>query len=341
MNQAVDSPSPVSRAERLQGMLTGSFIGDALAMPVHWYYDTNALESNYGVVRDYLLPRNPHSGSILWRSSYKALNAKGEILHEQAKYWGKRGVHYHQFLQAGENTLNLKLNRILWESLQSKGAYESGDYLERYIAFMLNPDSHRDTYLEEYHRNFFHNYARGRNPERCATEEKHIGGLACIFPVIAFYGADRESGRHFTLERLRATHPGSTMEAAADLLIDLIYALLDGEPFEEVFEDRYKRQTSPFLGFTWNELARRPTLRVLQESFSTVCYVPYSIPAVLYLLYKYWQDPETALIENTMAGGDNCYRGAVLGGLLGVIHGESGFPTRWVEGLVEPRISIL
>lgn len=30
--------------ERLQGAMWGIFIGDALAMPVHWYYDTLALK---------------------------------------------------------------------------------------------------------------------------------------------------------------------------------------------------------------------------------------------------------------------------------------------------------
>ena len=45
---------------------------------------------DYGQVIDYLAPRNPHPDSILWRSTYVAPNAKGEILHDQAGYWGIR-----------------------------------------------------------------------------------------------------------------------------------------------------------------------------------------------------------------------------------------------------------
>ena len=136
------------------GVVWGSLIGDALAMPVHWYYDRAALHRDYGVVRDYVAPRNPHPDSILWRSTYTPLNERGDILHEQAQYWGQRGVHYHQFLRAGENTLNLQLARVLMESLIARDGYDAEDYLQRYIDFMLTPGRHRDTYVEEYHRKF-------------------------------------------------------------------------------------------------------------------------------------------------------------------------------------------
>ena len=99
--------------DRSRGTLYGLCIGDALAMPVHWYYNRQALHDDYGLVTDYLAPRNPHPGSILWRSSYAAPNSTGEILHDQAQYWGQKGIHYHQFLKAGENTLNVKICRFL------------------------------------------------------------------------------------------------------------------------------------------------------------------------------------------------------------------------------------
>lgn len=95
-----EESTPIDR--RRAGTVLGSMVADSLAMPVHWYYDRAKLHRDYGEIRDYLAPRNPHADSILWRSSYKALNEKGEILHDQAQYWGQRGIHYHQFLEAGE-----------------------------------------------------------------------------------------------------------------------------------------------------------------------------------------------------------------------------------------------
>jgi hypothetical protein len=118
-------------------------------MPVHWHYDTSALRRDYGRVTGYVAPKNPHPDSILWRSSYRPINEKANILHNQSQFWGKKGIHYHQFLAAGENTLDLKLCTLLIESLNANNGYDSDDYLKRYIDFMTTPGSHNDTYDEK------------------------------------------------------------------------------------------------------------------------------------------------------------------------------------------------
>jgi ADP-ribosylglycohydrolase len=53
------------------------------------------------------------------------------------------------------------------------------------------------------------------------------------------------------------------------------------------------------------------------------------VPATLYLAWKYADRPEEGLVANTMAGGDNCHRGAVLGALLGAAWGVEAWPERW------------
>ena len=122
---------------------------DALAMPVHRYYDRLALRRDYGQVRDHFSTRNPHPDRILQRSSYKAINEKGDILREQAQYWGQRGVHCHQFFETGGNTLNLKLCALLIKLLNENGRCDPDNYLDRYINYMTVPGKHRHTYLEE------------------------------------------------------------------------------------------------------------------------------------------------------------------------------------------------
>ena len=205
--------------EKLKGIALGSFIGDALAMPVHWYYDRAVLRHDYGVVRDYLAPRNPHSGSILWRSEYTPLNARGDILHEQAQYWGQRGIHYHQFLREGENTLNLQLAKLLADSIMAKRAYDADDYLARYIDFMLTPGRHRDTYVEEYHRKFFTAYSRGTAPRKCSGSDIHIGGLAHVGVLCAFFGEDEKAARSAVREHISLTHRSDEVLAAGDAMV--------------------------------------------------------------------------------------------------------------------------
>jgi ADP-ribosyl-[dinitrogen reductase] hydrolase len=324
--------------EKRQGALWGLYIGDALAMPVHWYYNRNALFDDYGWVTDYLAPKNPHPDSLLFRSHYTALSPKGEILHDQAAYWGREGTrhHYHQFLKAGENTLNIKLCSVLIGSLNRMGGYDADDYLRRYIAYMTTPGNHRDTYIEECHRSFFSNYAKGIPPQKCGAIEKHIGGLAGMVPVLAYYAAEPEKARSAALEHLALTHPGEKMAGAGGLFADLLLAVLNGRPLEDAILARIDAQNHPLVGHPFRKWLDDPDDWVIGPKLSTACYVEHSVPAVLYLALKYHRDPEKALVVNTNLGGDNVYRGAVLGALQGAAHGKEGFPQRWADGLLHP-----
>ena len=101
--------------ERLRGMLWGMFVGDALAMPVHWYYDVAALQRDFGSVRDYQAPCDYHPNSIMSLADTGAAgrgSQEGEvvgrvILHGKKHLWGQPNRHYHAGLHAGDNTLNL------------------------------------------------------------------------------------------------------------------------------------------------------------------------------------------------------------------------------------------
>ena len=314
----------------------GLCIGDALAMPVHWYYNRQALGQDYGQVTDFLAPRNPHPDSILWRSSYTAPNSNGDILHDQAPYWGQKGIHYHQFLKAGENTLNVKICRLLIESLNQIGGYQADDFLRRYISFMTTPGNHRDTYIEECHRNFFVNFAKGSPPHKCGVQEKHIGGLIGIIPIVAFYYDQPGKAREAALEHLALTHPGEKMRTAGLLLVELLLNVLNGTPLEAAILEKIGAQTNPLLGYPFVKWLEEPDDWIIGPRFSTACYVEDSVPAVLYLALKYSDDPQTALIVNTNLGGDNAARGAVLGALLGASHGTEKFSERWIKGLIEP-----
>jgi ADP-ribosyl-[dinitrogen reductase] hydrolase len=67
----------------------------------------------------------------------------------------------------------------------------------------------------------------------------------------------------------------------------------------------------------------------------TVCYTEHGVPAVLYLAYKYFDDPVLALKRNANLLGDSTSRGSLLGAILGAAHGQSAWPSEFVEGLRE------
>jgi ADP-ribosylglycohydrolase len=297
----------------------GSLVADALSMPVHWYYDRAALRAEYGQVDRYLAPKHPHTGSILWRSSYQALNEKGDILHDQAIYWGQRDVHYHQFLRAGENTLNYQLARELVAFCQQRGGYDPDAWLEHYIEFMLTPGKHRDTYLEEYHRGFFTRYAQGKAPRKCSISDEHIGGLASV-PALCFAlsGSSLAEMRATVKLHVGLTHSHANVLRAADTLVRLLYRISEGM----ALRDSIRQEAGDWLsGKQADSWLHQDDCHVIGQRFSPACYIAESMPASLYLAWKYHQDFSAGIIANAMCGGDNCHRGAVVGSLLAASNG--------------------
>ena len=173
----------LSLPERFRGAMWGMYIGDALAMPVHWYYDTNQLRRDFGQITKYEAPKSSFRGSIMnlsntgggGRGSDKGDIIGDVILHDKKKYWLKGGnYHYHHGMQAGENTLDTLVARLLSQSLTTEGKFDCDKYLEKYTAYMTTPGTHNDTYAGTAHRMFFANFARGKNNRSCADNDGTI-----------------------------------------------------------------------------------------------------------------------------------------------------------------------
>ena len=312
----------------LPDALLGALAADAVAMPVHWYYDRAALARDYGRVASYQVPRNPHADSILWRSSYTPLNARGDILHEQARFWGQRGVHYHQFLRAGENTLNFQLAARLFAQTAELGRYDADAWLADYIDFMLTPGRHRDTYVEEYHREFFTNYARGRKPRACGVEDVHIGGLAPVPALFAALAGTPAAVAAAVREHVALTHRDAGVLRAADALARILVAVRAGEGLRPAILAYASDWISAAKVNAWS---READDEVIGRRLSPACYITDAFPAALYLAWKYADDFAGGICANAQVGGDSCHRGAVVGALLGE---ANGVPAAWRDGLL-------
>ncbi len=222
------------------------------------------------------------------------------------------------------------------------GRYDANAFLREYIAFMTTPESHRDTYAESYHRDFFANHARGVSPDQCAGREGHdtasIGGLVGLPPVIfaALREKDTDLVDALLLVHLRLTHRSAKLERYALALGRLLLQLLsDPQPPVRTLACRIAES----FGFPAKQVVerisrdRRSDLEVIGGILSPACYIDQSFPAVLYLAARYPDDFEAALVANTNVGGDNCHRGAVLGSLLGAALGYEAIPARWISAL--------
>ena len=329
----------ITIGERRAGAIYGAFVADALAMPVHWYYDRSALHRDYGWVSDFVAPQHDHPDSIMHRSHFEPLNGRAQILHEFAPLWGQAKVHYHRGLEAGENTLNLQLARLLLRLLRERGTYDANEYLERYRDFMLTSGCHRDVYLEECHRSFFTNFARGRKLRRCGVIDNHIGGLSSVGVLVAGLDFDLPRTRGIVREHVGLTHQDSRLLLAADVMAVILWRVIHGEGLREAIQsvgnDFFSAKKSRrYLG--------RGDGDIIEREFGQACYIDRAFPASLYLAWKYAEDFSAGLVSNTNAGGDNCHRGAVIGALLGAANGARAIPGKWASGLkVWPELNAL
>jgi ADP-ribosylglycohydrolase len=324
-------------AETYDNAMLGSLIADAVAMPVHWYYDTNALDADFPNLHGFESPASTHPDSILWRSRYVPRNARGEILRDQAQYWGQRGVHYHQFLAAGENTLNFKLAAELYQFVVDTGSYDADAWLHHYAACMLKDGWHRDTYVEEYHRAFFDNYAQGKALSDCGIDDLHIGGLSQVPSLLAALHAigleDLEVQLSLVESHLRLTHRNHYVVHAGITLSRILYSLNRGVGLRDSIETASREIWKPGQFDTWSNF---PDRIVVGRHLSTACYLPEAFTASLYLSWKYAKDFGEGILANARCGGDNCHRGLVVGALLGA---ANDIPACWIDGMLTlPKI---
>ena len=63
-------------------------------------------------------------------------------------------------------------------------------------------------------------------------------------------------------------------------------------------------------------------------------YLLETVPSVLYVLMRYGDDPEEAIVRAVNDTRDNDTIAAIVGAAVGALHGRSRLPRRWVENLL-------
>ncbi|WP_394223829.1 ADP-ribosylglycohydrolase family protein [Alteromonas gracilis] len=338
---------------RAKAALKNAFIGDALAMPVHWFYNPSDIYRAFpNGIEQFEDAPSFHPSSIMSLHSTqqggranKARNSQKEIVGEvilkgKRKYWGSANRHYHHNMKAGENTLNAHCANIVLKSALE--GYSTDKFLAQYINFMCaETPQHPDTYAESYHRGFFANLEQGTPPEKCGAithDTASIGGLVSVTPlaiVQASMGESIEDIQTLARRHLYLTHPDEALAKICDAYVELIYRLLHRKRdnpltiLEDIAMDSIK------LNLPLLTSKKRSDMEIVGRKFSPACYITDAWPSVLYFAYRYGNDPKQALIANTNVGGDNVHRGFVLGAIMGLIEGAEITP--WFDKLANAQ----
>ncbi len=276
-----NKPITTESRQRLQNALWGLFIGDALAMPAHWYYSVDNIQRVFdGGIRDYQAPSHPHLESFMVGMAYhpdvetaERQGRKFDILHEHAGFYNTsystleirsterekahgnpvpdqaERYHYHHGLKAGENTLAAHLVRVLMRSVIRCGRYDPNAFTEDFIAHMTTSGRNHDPYCEIYIRRWFENYSLGLPHHSCAELQRNVWSIGShggvIRPlVISMIAGSAYQGLGLAVEHQNLTHRSENVASALGILVPLLHALLaGGEPHRAISE--YAKQVHP------------------------------------------------------------------------------------------------
>lgn len=357
-----------------------------MSMPVHWYYDIEDIRRDFGGwISGFSSPRDRHPSSILslsntagsgrtaWSSGAKRPDVVGNvILHDKLNLWksSKGSVHYHQGLQAGDNTLNVLCSLRAARSLVSGRFVDVSQpdaratVLADYVQFLTTPGSHRDTYAESWHRSFFSSWQdsrptsphqvlafaekRSRHKLSSSFPDSQLDAIGCLPMILPFIllsaSANEDQAISAAVEFVKLTHPHPKVPGYVSIYSQALHAVLGGASVQQQAEHALRRLDAWEACQSYiRKAARFPAssderLKVHQSAVNYLglaCYTKGALSSMFYLAHQFHDDPTGGILTNTNCGGENCNRGAALGALLGAGGSSSGtvVPQEWRDEL--------
>ncbi|TVQ30316.1 MAG: ADP-ribosylglycohydrolase family protein [Geminicoccaceae bacterium] len=308
-----------TRTSRISGALQGQFIGDALCLGSHWIY-------------------NLRERARLFPAGIEGFEPPA---HD----------HYHKGRVPGDGTHYADAAQALLASVAERGGLDARDYGRRLVAVYGDPAFRG--YLDKPTRILLEREREWRRAhpgeayafDDGAADEQTVTHCR-LAPVVIAHAQDADlAARIEAAVRVCQNHDRAVAHAL--VYADLLRRALDGEALGAAVEAAVAAAPAPYAG----EIAQRlddakamidlPAIHATGE-VGRSCYLPNTFPAMLHVLLRHGDDPETALLESVRAGGDNASRTAVLGAWLGAFHGTDAWPATWWARLTAaPRLEPL
>lgn len=319
-------PKPVPSEElrdRYRGSLLAGAIGDALGRPAEGRSRQDLGTRWPHGLRDFQPWRGYRSGPVgtftddtqltivvaRWLIQMGTGELNAASLAEAIEIWGEtgRGIGH----ATHEALALMRLGRPWWQSgVASAGNGAAMRAAPHALRFAGQPDRLRDA-------------------AALGTVPTHADQTAVAAAIVQAVGVN-----HCLATTAGALEPSVFLDAAVSSIADLDLPSLAhrGTGGRRTLVERI-REVREMLG--------RPVDDVVDHFFNGA-FVLETTPVVLWLLLTYRDDPEQALVQAVMAGRDADTIAAMLGNMLGALHGTDAFPDRWRgdnledhDGLVE------
>ena len=335
--------------DRAAGAIMGAFIGDAMGLGPHWYYDLNELRRDYGPwITDYTDPKPGR---------------------------------YHAGLKAGQLSQAGFILKLLLESLAERGDYDEADFCRRMDEDLLpqldgTPVSGPGGYTSQSIRELWRQRVLQQIP--WGQTGGHADDTEAIERILAL--AVRYARQPARLAGAIAANTVLTQLDQAIVAMTVAYgavlgllvqghtlnAQLSGKlmrlvnkgdlPFHHITSEnlqpprpgdpdppRAGKFSSPDALLTPSYMATAaadPDIRIepawkVSLVYGMPCAIYHQLPAAYYLAARFHDDFESALLHAINGGGQNQARAMLACALVGAQVGLDGIPRRFIDGLEE------
>ena len=337
----------LSVQKRAKGALMGAFVGDALALGPHWYYNLEEMRRDYGD----------------WISDYTAPQPN----------------RYHAGLEAGQLSQAGYLLKMVMDSLAECGEYDEEDFCRRLDSQLFplldgTPTSGPGGYTSQSIREAW----RRRVEQKLPWSETggHADTTEAIERTLAIAVRYAQQPRKMATAITSNTLLTQTDDTVVSMTVAfgaVLGMLVQGHrldenlsgklmqlvksdrlPFHAVTSDnlqppkpgdpdppRAGRFASPDALLTPSYMARaavdqdiriEPAWKV-SIVYGMPCAIYHQLPAAYYLASRFHNDFESAVLHAVNGGGQNQARAILTGALVGSQVGQQGIPERFLDGL--------
>jgi ADP-ribosylglycohydrolase len=332
----------------------GAFIGDAMGLGPHWYYDLSELRRDYGEwITDYTDPKPGR---------------------------------YHAGLKAGRLSQAGFILSLTLRSLIEKGGYDEQDFCRRLDEELFplldgtpacGPGGYTSQSIREaWRRRVQQNLPWGRTGGHADTTEAVERTLA----IAVRYALKPEQLAASVAGNTILTQTDDTVVSMTVAYCAVLGLLVQGHPFDSTVSARLMKLVStgklPFHAVTREDLqpprsgdpdppragrfaspdalltpsciavaAADPEIRIepawkVSMVYGMPCAIYHQLPAAYYLAARFPDDFESAILHAINGGGQNQARAILTGALVGAQTGLSAIPQRFLDGLENSDVLI-
>lgn len=285
-------------ANRAAAAIWGMFAADSLALGAHWVYDVSAIAESLG---------RPETLSAPITERFHKNRTAGDF------------THY------GDQAL------ILLQSIAAQKRFDVDDYLTRWKELF----THYDGYIDGATRTTLGRLEFGEGPDSCGSNSTDLAGASRFAPLLAAYHSDVDALTAAARSQTKMTHNSPLVLDAAEFFARVAHAAVNGTKLEDAISKALSADYSAPIS-DWLKDSREATpldVTAAIAKFGQSCGVEGAFRGTMQILLKYPDDPEEALVQNVMAGGDSAARGMLLGTLYGAAGGQTAIPDRWTDDI--------